>query len=308
VTHQLFGIEWKKLSGIPVYHPDVEVFEILDEKKSHLGLLYVDLFPRDEKRSGAWMTHFRDQGKFRGTIGRPHVSIVCSFTPASGDRPSLLTPNELNTLFHEAGHALHLLLSQTRHRSLAGTNVAWDFVELPSQLMENWASEPEAILTYARHYQTGEKPPESLLQKFKKSHQYEKGLFWIRQMQYAELDWGWHSENPDRFVSVEEMEKKVRPRVSVLPLVEGTLISPFFSHIFSGGYSAGYYSYAWADVLAADAFEAFEEEGLLNSETGRRLMREVLSKGGSEKPSKLYRNFRGHDPDPDSLFRRDGLI
>ncbi len=308
VTGKVFGIRWKLRADIPAYEEEVQVYEISDSSGEYLGLLYVDLFPRETKNSGAWMTHYRDQGMVGGKAERPHVALVCNFPRPVGEHPSLLSPQELSTLFHETGHAMHLLVSKGRHRAVAGTNVYWDFVELPSQLLEGWASEPDAVETYARHWKTGEKPGRPLLEKLKKSEQFLKGLFVMRQMLFAYLDWAWHGGNPARFGSIEKLEADVRAHAALLPYVEGTGISSFFGHIFGGGYAAGYYSYAWADVLAADAFEAFLEKGLFNEETGRRFRQEILEKGGSEHPLTLYKRFRGRAPDPDAMLRRDGLL
>jgi peptidyl-dipeptidase Dcp len=254
------------------------------------------------------MTSFYEQGLFAGAIQRPHVAIVCNFTKPTASLPSLLTFEEVETLFHEFGHALHSLLSQCRYRSLAGTNVYWDFVELPSQIMENWLHEKDVLLMFARQYKTGESIPDALIEKIQKADQFQAGYASLRQLAFGYLDMTWHSHpNPETILDVNEFETKALDLTRLFPPVPGTNISCSFSHIFAGGYSAGYYSYKWAEVLDADAFEYFQQQGLFNSEVAKKFKDFILSKGDTEHPAELYRKFRGRDPDPLALLRRSGL-
>lgn len=309
LARKLYGLEFKPLSNIPVYHPDVKVFEVRDQKDNSLvGLFYADFFPRKTKKGGAWMTALREQGLFNGELRRPHVGIVCNFTKPTESKPSLLTHDEVRTLFHEFGHALHGLLSECTYRTLAGTNVFWDFVELPSQIMENWTTEKEALDLFAHHYESGEKIPEALTKKIKDSSTFLAASMSLRQLSYALLDMAYHSVDPRGIDDVEAFEEKVLEPARLLPRVKGTTASPAFSHIFAGGYSAGYYSYKWAEVLDADAFELFKEKGLFNREVAGQFRKHILSRGGTAHPMELYKNFRGREPDPDALLRRDGLI
>ncbi|NDD91221.1 M3 family peptidase [bacterium] len=301
---RLYGLEFKPNSSIPVYHPDVRGFEVWDGRR-FIGLFYADFFPRKSKRGGAWMTAFRDQGLFEGKVQRPHVSIVCNFTPPTSKTPSLLSYDEVRTLFHEFGHALHGLLSECTYRSVAGTNVYWDFVELPSQIMENWTEQKESLDLFAKHYETGEALPDELAHKIKQSSRFMAGWYCMRQLAFARLDMAWHSKDPAPVKDVEGFEKSVLAGTQVLPRIDGTSISTSFSHIFAGGYSAGYYSYKWAEVLDADAFSYFQEHGLFDREVAKKFREHVLSKGGSEHPSVLFERFRGRSPDADALIRRD---
>ena len=308
-ARKLYGLEFKPTKDVPVYHSDVQCFEVLNEKtKEFVGLFYADFFPRKGKRSGAWMTSYRDQGLQEAKICRPHISIVCNFIPPTETKPSLLNMNEVRTLFHEFGHSLHGLLSNCQYTTLSGTNVFWDFVELPSQIMENWVLEKEALDLFASHYQTGEKIPVELTNKIKATTQFQAGYASLRQLQFGLLDMAWHSTPVDQIHDVDSFEKKVLSRTQLLPFIEGTCRSSNFSHIFSGGYAAGYYSYKWAEVLDADAFELFKERGLFNQEVAESFKLNILSRGGSEHPMVLYKKFRGREPDPDALLRRDGLI
>lgn len=306
-AEKLFGLQFQKTETVPAYHPDVQVFEVLDGT-SFLGLLYVDLFARDTKRGGAWMTTFLDQGSDGVHAHRPHVSIVCNFTKPTKDTPSLLTFNEVQTLFHEFGHALHGLLSDVMYTSIAGTNVLWDFVELPSQIMENWATQTDTLHAFAKHYKTGELLPESMIEKIKASRNYNAGYGSLRQLSFALMDLAWHSGPLPAAASAQSIEDSVMKPLSVLPRVDDVNFSVAFSHIFAGGYSAGYYSYKWAEVLDADAFEAFLDAGVYNQDVAKRFRTHILSKGGSDEPEVLYRNFRGRDPDPKALLRRSGLL
>ena len=310
-THaeKLYGLSFKSRSDIKLYHEDVEVFEVIDKKSGDfVGLLYADFFPRPTKKNGAWMTNYREQGLQGDTVKRPHVSIVCNFTKPTAGEPSLLTNDEVRTLFHEFGHALHSLLSRCKYSSLSGTNVYWDFVELPSQINENWCLEKETLDQFAKHYKTGELLPEELAKKIKASALFQAGYSSLRQLNFAILDMAWHSADPSQITSVEEFENQVTADSRVLPPIKGTMASPRFSHIFAGGYSAGYYSYKWAEVLDADAFELFKEKGLYDQETADLFRTNILERGGTEHPMELYKKFRGREPDPDALLRRDGLI
>lgn len=306
---RLFGLKFTENTSLPKYHPDVQVFEVTRENNGEfVGLFYTDFFPRASKSGGAWMTNYLEQGKFRGQNHRPHVSIVCNFTKPTPGKPSLLTFDEVRTLFHEFGHALHSLLSKVEYRSLAGTNVYLDFVELPSQILENWAEEEDLLKHYAKHYQTGEPIPKELLQRLKDSQRFQAGYLAMRQLNFAFLDMAWFNTPPADGVSVNDFEKQATERTQVLPRVEGTNISTSFGHIFGGGYACGYYSYKWAEALDADAFEYFKEKGIFDRETAERFEECILSKGGSDHPMRLYEKFRGRKPDPEALLRRDGLI
>lgn len=254
------------------------------------------------------MTNYREQGLFMGQSHRPHVGIVCNFTRPTLTKPSLLTYDEVRTLFHEFGHALHSILSQCKYRSVAGTNVYWDFVELPSQIMENWAAEKEGLDLFAKHYETGALIPPELILKIKKLNQFQAGSFSLRQLQFAYMDIVIHSIPPKDVGNIETFEEKTLQHLRTLPKEPNTCVLTSFSHIFAGGYSAGYYSYKWAEVLDADAFEFFKTKGIFNSEVAHRFRDSILSRGGSDHPMTLYKEFRGREPDPDALLRRDGLI
>lgn len=312
---RLFGLNFQAINGLPVHHPDVKTYEVTEEATGrHIGLFYTDFFPRESKRSGAWMTSFRDQGFYEwnlkpgGAVERPHIAIVCNFTKPTASTPSLLNLDEVKTLFHEFGHALHGLLSDCQYVSLGGTNVYWDFVELPSQIMENWVNEQEALGVFAKHYQTGEVIPQDLIQKIRKSSQYQAGYFSLRQLSFATLDMAWHAQDPSLVTDALQYERAATAKTTLFKPVDGTSTSSAFTHIFEGGYSAGYYSYKWAEVLDADAFEFFKEKGIFNSEVAKRFRDNILARGGSEDPMVLYKRFRGREPDPDALLRREGLI
>lgn len=308
-ARKLYGLVFTENPNIPVYHPDVKCYEIYREgTQDYLGVFYTDFFPRQTKKGGAWMTQYREQGFFDGDVRRPHVSIVCNFTKPTATKPSLLTYDEVRTLFHEFGHALHGILSNCQHRSLSGPNVYWDFVELPSQIMENWVNEKESLDLYARHYQTNELIPKDLVDKLVRSQKYLAGWASLRQVQLASLDMAWHLADPSAITDVERFEDETVSEYRLLPKIEGTNTSCSFSHIFAGGYSAGYYSYKWAEVLDADAFEYFKEQGIFNLDVATKFQEHILSKGGSEHPMELYKKFRGREPDADALLRRDGLI
>ena len=305
---RLYGLQFKQRDDLPVYHPDVRVFEVTAESGRMMALLYLDYFPRGSKRGGAWMTSFRELSCRGGKEQRPFVSIVTNFTKPTASTPSLLTFGEVTTLLHEFGHGLHGMLAEGRYKSLTGTNVVRDFVELPSQLMENWALEPEWLQTFARHWQTGEVIPQEYIDRIVAARNFLAGYAQVRQLQFGLTDMAWHTvtgapaEDPIAFE-----QETLRP-TAVLPQVPGIVFSPSFNHIFSGGYAAGYYSYKWAEVLEADAFAFFKEKGIFSREAAERFRCELLSKGGSVDADVLYRNFRGRDPEPDALLRKLGLI
>jgi len=309
-AQKLYGLVFKPISGLPVYHPDVKTFEVYDQDNNnqYIGLFYMDFFPRETKKGGAWMTSFREQGLWGSDIKRPHVSIVCNFTKPTPTKPSLLTYDEVTTLFHEFGHALHGLLSQCKYKSLAGTNVYWDFVELPSQIMENWAKEKEGLDLFARHYETNQPIPAELVEKIKKSQKFQSGWMSLRQLSFGWLDMNWYTTDPSTIKNVDEFETRIGEKTRLLPKEEGTNMSCSFGHIFGGGYAAGYYSYKWAEVLDADAFEFFKEKGLFNKDVATKFKASILSRGGTEHPMNLYVEFRGREPDTNSLLKREGLV
>lgn len=307
-AQKLYGLKFKELTDVPKYHPEVNAYEVTDSAGAYVGLFYTDFFPRETKKGGAWMTNFRDQGLWDNKVLRPHVSIVCNFTKPTPTKPSLLTYDEVRTLFHEFGHALHGMLSNCTYRSLSGANVYWDFVELPSQIMENWVTEKEGLDLFARHYETGAPIPADLMSKLKRAQQFQAGWACLRQLQFALLDMKWHSTDPKSITDVDQFETDATAVTRLLPKIPGTNSSVAFSHIFPGGYSAGYYSYKWAEVLDADAFEFFKEKGLFDPEVARSFKENILSRGGTEHPMELYKRFRGREPDPNALLRRDGLI
>lgn len=304
---RLYGITFHEMKDIPVYHEEVKVYEVKDADGSHLALLYADFFPRSSKRGGAWMTEFRGQSIRNGVEERPFINIVMNFTKPTAEAPSLLTHGELTTFLHEFGHALHGILAQGRYPSLTGTGVSRDFVELPSQLMENWAYEPEYLNSFAKHYQTGEAIPMELIDKIVAAKNFQAGYAQVRQLHFAYLDMAWHTLTEVPAGGILEFEHKALAPYAVMPSVEGTGFSTSFSHIFTGGYSAGYYSYKWAEVLEADAFSLFKEKGIFNTEVSGAFRKEILEKGGMEDESVIYRNFRGHDPQPEALMEKLGL-
>ena len=285
----------------------MKVYEVKNADGSHLALLYADFFPRASKRGGAWMTEFRGQSIRNGVEYRPFISIVMNFTKPTADAPSLITHSELTTFLHEFGHALHGILAQGRYPSLTGTGVSRDFVELPSQIMENWAYEPEYLNTFAKHYQTGEAIPTELIDKIVAAKNYLAGYAQVRQLHFGLLDMAWHTLDVLPTETTIEFEQKVLAPYLVIPSVPGCGSSNSFSHIFSGGYSAGYYSYKWAEVLEADAFSLFQEKGIFNTEVSNAFRKEILEKGGMEDEAVIYRNFRGRDPQPEALMEKLGL-
>ena len=307
LANRLYGITFHELDNVPVYHQDVKVYEVKDNDGSHLALFYADFFPRASKRGGAWMTEFRGQSIRDGVEYRPFISTVMNFTKPTADAPSLITHSEFTTFLHEFGHALHGILAQGRYPSLTGTSVSRDFVELPSQIMENWAYEPEYLNSFAKHYQTGEAIPAELIEKIVAAKNYLAGYGQVRQLHFGYLDMAWHSLKELPAEGTLEFEQKTLAPYAVMPAVEGTGFSTSFSHIFSGGYSAGYYSYKWAEVLEADAFSLFKEKGIFNQEVATSFRKNILEKGGAEDEAVIYRNFRGHDPQPEALMTKLGL-
>ena len=305
---KLFGITFEQRTDIQTYHKDVTTYEVKDATGKHLAVFYADFFPRASKRNGAWMTSFINQNNYDGVQQRPHVSIVCNFTKPTETKPSLLTFNEVTTLFHEFGHALHGMLANGYYESLSGTSVYWDFVELPSQLMENWCYEKECLDMFARHYQTNELIPMELVQKIKDSANFMSGYQTVRQVGLGKLDMAWHNLDALATVSVSEFESNATKETELFPPLKGINTSCAFSHIFQGGYSAGYYSYKWAEVLEADAFEYFSENGIFNTEIATKFKDNVLSKGGSEHPMVLYKRFRGQEPSTKPLLKKSGLL
>ncbi|WPR73619.1 M3 family metallopeptidase [Algoriphagus sp. NG3] len=305
---KLFGITFSPRTDIPVYHKDVTAYDVKDKEGNHLSVFYADFFPRPGKRNGAWMTSYKGQHIKENKDIRPHVSIVCNFTKPTKSKPSLLTFNEVTTLFHEFGHALHGMMAKGRYESLSGTSVFWDFVELPSQIFENWCYEKECLDLFAKHYETGEKIPEELIEKIKRAANFQQGYQTVRQISFGLLDMAYHSKDPADITNVFDFEESVMKPTDLLPKVSGTLMSTSFSHIFQGGYSSGYYSYKWAEVLDADAFELFQENGVFDPATADSFMKHVLSAGGSEHPEILYKRFRGRAPKQDALLKRAGLI
>ena len=307
LASRLYGISFQELDNVPVYHEDVKVYEVKDADGSHLALFYADFFPRASKRGGAWMTEFRGQSIENGVEKRPFISIVCNFTKPTADAPALITHDELTTFLHEFGHALHGIFAEGRYGSLTGTSVSRDFVELPSQIMENWAFEPEYLNSFAKHYQTGEPIPAELIDKVVAAKNYLAGYAQVRQLHFGLLDMAWHTLTELPSESTVEFEAKTLAPYAVMPAVSGTAFSGSFSHIFSGGYSAGYYSYKWAEVLEADAFSLFKEKGIFNTEVASSFRENILSKGSTEEAAVIYRNFRGHDPQPEALMKKLGL-
>ena len=308
LANRLYGLEFVELDNVPVYHEDVKVYEVKDADGRHMALFYADFFPRASKRGGAWMTEFRGQSIKNGVEYRPFISTVMNFTKPTADTPSLITHDEFTTFLHEFGHALHGILAEGRYESLTGTNVPRDFVELPSQILENWGYEPEYLNSFAKHYETGEPIPAELIEKIVAAKNYLAGYGQVRQLHFGYLDMNWHSLTSVPEMSVIDFEQSVLAPYETLPAVADTGFSTSFSHIFSGGYSAGYYSYKWAEVLEADAFSLFKEKGIFNQEVAKSFRDNVLSKGGTEEASELYRNFRGHDPQPQALMEKLGLV
>ncbi len=307
LANRLYGLTFTEIHNVPVYHKDVKVYDVKDENGRHMALFYADFFPRASKRGGAWMTAFREQCIYNGVEERPFISIVTNFTKPTENAPSLLTHGEFTTLLHEFGHSLHGILAEGRYSSVTGTSVPRDFVELPSQIMENWAFEPEYLDTFAKDYRTGEVIPDSLITKIAASKNYLAAYSQVGQLRYGIMDMAWHTLKELPAESTEEFEKKVTAPVTIMPPIKGAAFSPSFSHIFSGGYSAGYYSYKWSEVLEADAFSLFQEKGIFNREVAASFRDNILSKGSTEDVAVLYKRFRGHNPQPEALLKKLGL-
>lgn len=308
IAGKLFGLRFSEVQTIDKYHKDVQTFEVKDDEDNFIAVFYADFFPRKGKRNGAWMTSFKPQYKKDGKNERPHVSIVCNFTPATETKPSLLTFNEVTTLFHEFGHALHGMLADTVYPTLSGTAVFWDFVELPSQIMENWCYEQEALALFAKHYETGEPIPMDLVEKIRESASFLEGMATLRQLSFGKLDMGWHGQDPTTIDNLKKFENDQFASTQLYPDVTDNAMSTSFSHIFNGGYSSGYYSYKWAEVLDADAFDYFKQNGIFNKEIATKFKNTVLSKGGTEHPMSLYKQFRGQEPTVEALLKRAGLM
>lgn len=308
VAEKLFGLHFTEVFTVDKYHTDVQTFDVTNDNGEKIALLYTDFFPRKGKRNGAWMTSFKSQWIKNGINERPHISIVCNFTPPTLSKPSLLTFNEVTTLFHEFGHALHGMLANTTYPSLSGTSVYWDFVELPSQIMENWVYQPETLALFAKHYETGETIPQQYIDKIKESANFLEGMATLRQLSFGLLDMAWHSKNPENISSLKEFENQEFESTKLYPDVAENAMSTAFSHIFAGGYAAGYYSYKWAEVLDADAFDYFEQNGIFNKEIATKFKDFILSQGGTDHPMTLYKKFRGKEPSPNALLKRAGLI
>ena len=305
---KLYGITFKVNPSIPVYHPEVTAYEVLDRDGTYLAVLYTDFHPRDGKRSGAWMTEYKGQWREKnGTNSRPHVSLVTNFSRSTANKPALLTFDEVETLLHEFGHCLHGIFANTTYRSLSGTNVYWDFVELPSQIMENFATEKEFLHTFARHYETDELIPDELVDRIVASANFNAGYLCLRQVSFGLLDMAWYTRTTPFEGDVEQYEKTAWQRAQLLPAVNEACMSTTFSHIFAGGYAGGYYSYKWAEVLDADAFALFKEKGIFSSEVAQSFRDNILSKGGTEDPMTLYIRFRGQKPTIDALLKRNGI-
>ncbi|WP_196889638.1 M3 family metallopeptidase [Aureivirga sp. CE67] len=308
ISNKLYDLNFEEINDIDKYHEDVMTYKVTDNDGNFIAVFYADFFPREGKRGGAWMTSYKSQWKKDGENSRPHISIVCNFTKPTETKPSLLTFNEVTTLFHEFGHALHGMLANTTYPSLSGTSVSWDFVELPSQVFENWCYEEEALNLFAKHYETEELIPMELVEKIKASANFLEGMQTVRQLSFGLLDMDWHGKNPMEIEDVKKYESEAFESTKLYPDVAENCMSTAFSHIFQGGYSSGYYSYKWAEVLDADAFAYFKENGIFNHEIATKFKNTVLSQGGSIKPMELYEEFRGKKPDNTALLKRAGLI
>jgi peptidyl-dipeptidase Dcp len=308
ISQKLYGLQFEEIHTIDKYHEDVLTYKVTDANNDLVAIFYADFFPRPGKRNGAWMTSFKPQYIKNGVNERPHISIVCNFTKPTKSKPSLLTFNEVTTLFHEFGHALHGMLANTTYPSLSGTSVFWDFVELPSQIFENWCYEQDALKLFAKHYETNEVIPMDLIEKIKASATFHEGMQTLRQLSFGILDMHWHANSPETITSVKSLENTAFKDTTLFPDVAENCMSTSFSHIFQGGYSSGYYSYKWAEVLDADAFEYFKEEGIFNQTVADKFKNFVLSQGGIEDPMVLYKRFRGHEPKPEALLKRAGLV
>jgi len=308
IAGKLYGLSFEQTSEVDVYHKDVRTYNVTDTLGNDVALFYADFHPRPGKRDGAWMTIYKQQSIENGKNERPHISVVCNFTKPTQKQPSLLTFNEVTTLFHEFGHALHGILANTTYPSLSGANVYWDFVELPSQVLENWCYEEEALQLFAKHYKTGEAIPLQYIIRIKESSSFLEGMATLRQLSFGMLDLSWHAQDPSSINDVKAHETAAFEPTRLFPEVESNCMSTAFSHIYQGGYSAGYYSYKWAEVLDADTFDYFKENGIFSKDIADKFREHILSKGGTEHPMELYKRFRGKEPKPDALLRRAGLI
>lgn len=308
VAEKLYGLQFEADDSIDTYHEDVKTYRVMDTKGALVAIFYTDFHPRPGKRGGAWMTSFKPQQIKNGVNDRPHVSIVCNFTKPTKSKPSLLTFNEVTTLFHEFGHSLHGMLANTTYKGLSGTSVYWDFVELPSQVLENWCYEKETLELFATHYETGEVIPMDLVKKIKESAAFHEGIKTLRQLSFGLLDMAWHGADPSGIEDVKKFETEAFGETKLYPDTKSTCMCTSFSHIFQGGYSAGYYSYKWAEVLDADAYAFFKQEGIFNKKVADKFKNNILSQGGTQDPMELYVKFRGKKPDPDALLKRAGLI
>ena len=309
IAGKLYDLKFEEIFDIDKYHKDVKTYKVTDNNDKFIAVFYADFFPRKGKRNGAWMTSYKDQWIQDKENSRPHISIVCNFTKPTKTKPSLLTFNEVTTLFHEFGHALHGMLANTTYPSLSGTHVYWDFVELPSQIFENWCYEKDALDLFAKHYKTGEIIPSDMVQKIKDSSNFLEGMATLRQLSFGLLDMGWHAgKSPETIKNVKDFELRAFADTQLFPDIAENCMSTAFSHIFQGGYSSGYYSYKWAEVLDADAFEAFKENGIFDKETATKFKENILHKGGTQKPMELYKQFRGKEPNVDALLKRAGLL
>jgi peptidyl-dipeptidase Dcp len=309
LTGRLYGLRFERLTNVPVYHEDAMAYEVKEADGRHIGLIYMDFFPRASKRGGAWMTSYRRQEVDNGKKITPVVSIVCNFSKPTGNEPALLSLNEVSTFFHEFGHALHGLLSNVHYASQSGTSVPRDFVELPSQIMENWAVEPEMLKLFAKHYQTRAIIPDALIDKIKKTSLFNQGFETSEYLAASLLDMAYHTLKPGQTpTDVLAFEKQEMDKIGLIDQIPPRYRSTYFQHIFAGGYSAGYYSYIWSAVLDADAFEVFKQKGLFDQKSAQSFRKNVLEKGGTEDPMTLYRKFRGAEPDIKPLLRRRGLM
>lgn len=304
ILHRLFGLRFESASDLQGYHPEVQVYRVWDSNNELKAVLYTDFHPRAEKRSGAWMTSYKKQE----TDIRPHISVVCNFSKPTENTPALLTFDEVTTLFHEFGHAIHGILADTTYAALSGTSVLWDFVELPSQLLENWCYQEEALADFAQHYQDDSPLPTTEIEKIKATANFQQGLQTLRQIGFGLLDMNFHTTPPESISDIPAFEREILKKIEFTSSLSNTCMSTAFSHIFQGGYAAGYYSYKWAEVLEADVFERFLEEGIFNPNTAQELVEKILSRGGTRPPMDLFEGFRGRKPDPKALLRRSGLL
>ncbi len=308
VANKLYGLQFTERPDLPKYHPDARVFEVKEADGTHVGILYMDFFPRESKRFGAWMNNYRDQYRINGKEVSPIITVVCNFSKPTADQPSLLSYDDMSTLFHEFGHALHGLLSDCTYPSISGTSTPRDFVELPSQIMENWAAEPAVLNLFAKHYQTGEKIPEELMKSLKRSQQFNQGFSTVEYLAASYLDMDWHSLTTNPQVDVLRFEDNSMRQIGLIPEIISRYRSTYFQHIFSGGYSSGYYSYTWAEVLDSDAFEAFRQTSLFDPATALSFRENILEKGGTEDPMVLYKRFRGAEPGIEPLLKKKGML